>query len=300
MMQGWNLGAVPSPFRRPSPVYALLPLLLLGAIGCERVVSIAAPEGPKRLVVEARLERVDGAVSGAQRIRLTTTDNYFSRTLPPPASGANVRVADDSGRVVPFAEVVAEPGTYTTSALVMTPGRSYTLRITWSGEEYASTERMLPAVPVDSLYFAKRLSLFGPRDGLRATISVNDPVGVKNFYLWDQFVDGRRLLSDDSSSFARITTDDEFFDGGSVTDFQPFGGIVVKSGQLVAVRQVAISQQAQLYYEALTTQALNDGSPFGVAPANLRGNVLNLTRPGNPALGYFIAAGVSEVSKRVP
>jgi hypothetical protein len=275
-------------------------LLLFGVVGCERVVSLNAPEGAKRLVVEARLERVEGAVNGAQRIKLSTTDAYFSKTAPPPARGAIVRVADDSGRVVPFAELSGEPGTYATSALIVVPGRSYTLRITYAGDEYTSTDTMLPAVVIDSLYFAERLSLFGPRTGLRATISVNDPPGVRNFYLWDQFVDGRRLLSDDSSSFARITTDDEFFDGGNVSDFQPFGGIALKSGQLVMVRQIAISQQAQAYYEALTTQALNDGSPFGVAPANLRGNVVNVTRSSSPALGYFIASGVSEVSRRVP
>jgi Domain of unknown function (DUF4249) len=275
-------------------------LLLVGVAGCERVVSINAPEGAKRLVVEARIERVEGAVTGNQRIRLTTTDAYTSTALPPAVSGAIVRVADDSGRVVAFTELAAEPGTYTTSALTAVVGRTYTLRITYLGDEYTSTEKMLPAVKVDSLYFTERKSLIGPKTGLRATISVNDPPGVKNYYLWDQFVDGKRLLSDDSTTFSRITTDDEFFDGGNVEDFQPFGGIALKSGQMIMVRQISISQQAQLYYETLTTQAINDGSPFGVNPANLRGNVVNVTRPGNPALGYFSASGVSEVSRRVP
>jgi Domain of unknown function (DUF4249) len=275
-------------------------LVLVGAAGCERVVTLNAPEAPKRLVVEARLERVLEAVSGSQRITLSTTDAYFSRTAPPPARGATVRVVDDSGRAVAFTESAATPGVYTTTALTIVPGRSYTLRITYDGNEYTSTEKALPAVKVDSMYFAERLGLIGPKGGLRATISVNDPPSVKNYYLWDQFVDGRRLLSDDSSSFGRITTDDEFFDGGNVADFQPFGGIVVKSGQLVVVRQAAISQQAQQYYEALTSQAINDGSPFGIAPANLRGNVVNTTQPTKPALGYFIVAGVSEVSRRVP
>jgi hypothetical protein len=275
-------------------------LFLIGAAGCERTVSLNAPEGVKRLVVEARLERVQGAVTGAQRIRLSTTDAYFSRTAPPPARGAIVRVVDDSARVFPFTEVAADPGAYATTGLVVVPGRKYTLRITYAGDEYTSTETVLPAVPIDSLYFTQRLSQVGPTTGLRATISVTDPPTVKNYYLWDQFIDGRRLLGDDSSSYSRLTTDDDFFDGGTVSDLQPFAGIALKSGQLVMIRQVSISQQAQQYYEALTSQALNDGSPFGVAPANLRGNVINTTRPTSPALGYFIAAGVSELSRRVP
>ncbi|MBK8060771.1 MAG: hypothetical protein IPK33_23635 [Gemmatimonadetes bacterium] len=38
-----------------------------------------------------------------QRVRLTTTDAYFSNAAPPPAAGAAVRVTDDVGTTLTYA-----------------------------------------------------------------------------------------------------------------------------------------------------------------------------------------------------
>ena len=96
----------------------LMVTLCLGLGACEQVVRLDLPEGAKQLVVEARLERVRGAVSGMQRIRLTTTDAYFSNTAPPPARGATVQVSDAAGRSFAFTESSAEPGVYVTTSLM--------------------------------------------------------------------------------------------------------------------------------------------------------------------------------------
>ena len=190
-------------------------LLLFPLVGCERVVGVTLPATQTRLVVEARLERPrDVTATGRQEVHLTTTDSYFSKTTPPAVRGATVRVADDSGRVVAFTESTTRPGWYETNGLIISVGRKYTLRITWLGDEYVSTETALPSVAIDSLYFSKRTGDVGPVDGLRATISLQDPEGVRNFYLWDQFIDGRRLVSFDSLSFTRAVTSDDIFDGG--------------------------------------------------------------------------------------
>jgi Domain of unknown function (DUF4249) len=283
---------------------ACVAFLALIAAGCERIVTVSAPDSATRLVVEARLERVRGAATGAQRIKLSTSSPYFSRAVAPAARGAVVRVADDSGRVVAFAESATEPGIYATNALVVAPGRAYTLRITWQGEEYSSTERTQTGVDIDSLYFVKRVATGNVGNsnkvGLRATITVRDPVGVANFYLWDQLVNGSRLIVTDTSLFVRPVASDELFDGFVFVDFQPYDGIEVKSGQMVRVRQIAISKQIYRYYLALQDQGFNDGSPFGVPPASLRGNVANLTTPSNLALGYFAVSEVSELERRVP
>lgn len=278
----------------------LLLALALTAAACERVVNVTVPDSPPRLVVEARLERLRTAVSGTQRIRLTTTDRYFSSAPPPPARGAVVRVVDDSGRVVPFAEVSAEPGTYETTVFVINLGRTYTLQITYAGQEFRSTETTTSGVAIDSLWFIERIANVAPTAGLRATIGLRDPAGVKNFYLWDQFVDGRRIVRPDSLGYYRVVASDDLSDGTRIRRYQPYDGVIVTGGQEVRVRQVAISEQAFRYYNALSEQGLNDGSPFGVPPSNLRGNVANLTNPSGQALGYFIVAEVTEVARTVP
>jgi Domain of unknown function (DUF4249) len=274
--------------------------LVVAAAACERVVTVAVPDTPPRLVVEARLERLRSAVSGTQRIRLTTTDRYFSSAAPPPARGAVVRVVDDSGRVVPFGELASEPGTYATTTFVINVGRTYTLQITYAGQEYRSTETATSGVAIDSLWFIERIANLSPREGPRATIGLLHPVGVKNFYLWEQYVDGRRIVRPDSLGYYRVVASDDFSDGTRIRRYQPYDGVIVRSGQQVRVQQVAISEQAFRYYNALSEQGLNDGSPFGVPPSSLRGNVANLTNPSSQALGYFIVAEVTEVAGTVP
>ena len=271
----------------------LLPTLVLLA-ACERVVDVDVDEGPRRLVVEARLERVLGAVGSTQSIRLSTTGSYFSQSLPPAARGAVVRVTDDLGNVTPFAES-STPGTYATTALTVQRGRTYTLRIDWEGQRFEGAERTMAVTPIDSLYFdAPKPGRFSGEDGVRATIDTRDPAGEKNFYLWDQFVDGRRLLGPDSSFKLRIIAPDDAVDGKPVLGFQPYEGIDIPVGSTVLVRQIGISEATYRYYFALSDQVSADGSIFAVPSASVRGNVANTTNPKQPALGYFYVSEVGE------
>lgn len=274
--------------------------LVITVAGCERVVNISLPEGTKQLVVEARIERVQGDVNGRQLVRLTTTDAYFSNSAPPPARGALVQIADDAGHIVVFAESSTEPGAYRTSDLVGETGRRYTLTIDYSGERYQSVETLVPVAPIDSLYFAVTKNSIGNVDLLRATIDLRDPRGVKNFYLWDQLVDGVRLVSGDSAFRSRAVGADEFQDGHHITAYQPYEAVGLKSGQLVVMRQTGLSEQSYRYYTALSDQTQNSGSPFDVGLTSVRGNVANLTNPSHLPLGYFMAGEVAERRGRVP
>jgi uncharacterized protein DUF4249 len=271
-----------------------------GTAACERVVALDVPSGPSRLVVEARVERVREHPSATQRIRLTTTSPYFERGAPRPARGAMVRVHDDAGTVASFAESPAEPGVYTTSALPGVVGRAYTLTIDFEGQRYEATERLVPVVPIDSLY------LTGPtedpldrKSGLRATIDLRDPPDVKNWYLWEQIVDGTTVASD-SNARSPAVAGDEGLDGRAIRHFQPFDEIVIKPASDVLVRQIALSEAVYHFYRALGEQTENDGSPFAVPLASVRGNIRNVTDPSRIALGYFIAAEVSEARMVAP
>ncbi len=270
------------------------------ATACERVVDVSLADGPRLLVVEGRIEKMQGVAAVAQRVRLTTTDAYFSDSAPPPALGASVRVTDDVGNTFAFAPSAREPGVYESAPFAAALGRRYTVRIDWQGDRYEGNDHLERVAPIDSLYFIDRNSPIGPREGLRATIDTRDPAGERNYYLWDQLVDGVRLIAPDSSFRIRVIANDDLVEGQAVREYQPYGGIPVAPGQLVTVRQIALSAPAYRYYLALSDQVTNDGSPFAVAPASVRGNVANLTRPARLALGYFMAGEVSEATRRVP
>ncbi len=87
---------------------------------------------------------------------------------------------------------------------------------------------------------------------------------------------------------------DAFFNGALERGYQPYSGVVLHSGQTVRIRHMSLSDQAYRFYLTLNTVILSDGSPFSLPPSSLRGNVGNLTRPLEPALGYFLAAEVDE------
>ena len=172
--------------------------------GCERVVGLDVAEGPKRLVIEARLERVLGRVTGLQSIKLSTTAPYFAAATPPAARGATVQVTDDAGGVSSFSES-SVAGTYTTSQLTIAAGRRYTLSILYDGQRYESTDTARAVAPIDSLYFDKaKPGRFSAEGGVIATIDLRDPPNVRNWYLWDQYVDGVRQLGPDSTFKGRI------------------------------------------------------------------------------------------------
>jgi Domain of unknown function (DUF4249) len=274
--------------------------LCLGLVGCERVVSIELAEGPKQLVVEARLERVRGAVSGAQVVRLSTTDSYFSNAAPPPARGATVRVLSDAGETVPFTESPTEAGVYRTESLTGVVGRRYTLQITYQGETYEATEPMMGVPPIDTVYFAPRNTAGPAAKGVRATIDFTDVAGVRNYYLWDQYVNGSRLIVPDSAFRVRVAAADDGLDGRDVREFQPYDGIEIPPGADVLIRQMALSETVYRYYRALSDQSSNDGSPFSVPLSSVRSNVANRTNASHRALGYFMATEVAEARARAP
>lgn len=275
-------------------------LLALPLAACERVVAIDVAEGPERLVVEARIEAVQGAPNGRQSIRLSTTAAYFSNQHTPPARGAIVTITDDRGRTAQFSESATTPGTYDTQTLVAEVGRTYTLRIDWKGDRYESTERLRAVPPIDSLYFIAREGKDAATDGVRATIDMRDPPADTNYYMWDQYVNGARIIYSDEDYTLRVVSNDELYTGGTAQRFQPFQEAKLKSGDRVRVRQYSLSESVWRFYVALNQQVGIDGSPFSVPQANVRGNVANLTRPHATAIGYFVASAVSEREAVVP
>jgi Domain of unknown function (DUF4249) len=283
----------------------MLGAVLLTAVGCERVVDITVPSIETRLVVNGRLELVRGAPSGRQVITLSTSAPYFQTGGPSPARGAQVTVTDSRGVTTIFREQASAPGVYATDSLVPALNRRYTLRVRWNNENFEGSDSLLPVAPVDSFYFAERTGLFAPPDiareaGPRATVDFRDPPGVENYYVWDQFVDGTRLVEADTAFRFRPMERDAFFNGAKVRGYQPYSGVVLRSGQTIRFRHMSMSEQGYRYYLSLNNVTLSDGSPFSIPPASLKGNVANLTRPAAAALGYFLAAEVDERVARVP
>jgi len=189
---------------------------------------------------------------------------------------------------------------YVTNALVGETGRAYTLQIDWQGERYDATETLQAVAPIDTMYFGERTGSFGPKEGLRATIDFRDPGGVRNFYLWDQYIDGVRLVVPDTNFRIRVTAPDIGIDGRNVQRFQPFEAVPVNAGSQVLIRQMALSENVYRYFVSLSDQSSNDGTPFSVPLSSVRSNIANRTRTAHRPLGYFMATEVAEARGKAP
>ena len=121
-----------------------------------------------------------------------------------------------------------------------------------------------------------------------------DPVGVENYYLWEQFVEGENVIVPNPGNAVNLVSRDELYDGQEVIAFQPNDEIAIASGEHAEIRQISLSRRAYDYYYSLFEQhGLGSGNPFSIPPATIRGNVANLTRPHRYPFGFFGAAEVS-------
>lgn len=274
--------------------------VLLALAACDRVVYMDIEEGPTRLVIEARLERLDIGTR-PQQIRLSLTDDLTKAGPPPPALGAYVEVSDGARRYAAIPSA-GSPGLYVFGAeLVPEVGGVYTLTIDYDGEQYRAVDTLLAVAPIDSLYFEYREQSIMGDAGIRSVIDYTDPPSPGHFYLWQLVVNDSVRIRADFGNRMRIVSSDQFYNGSSVVGFRPYDEEIVVPGDRVTMRQVALALDSYTYYGALLDQSTgNDGSPFAIPAASVRGNVANLTKPDHYPLGYFLAAGVSERTALVP
>ncbi|MEO0557033.1 MAG: DUF4249 domain-containing protein [Bacteroidota bacterium] len=273
-----------------------LALAALALTGCEDVIVVDLDDGlPPRVVVEG------GVVHSAtvQTVRLTTTSDYFAGAEPPPVQGATVTISDDLGTRVSLVE--ATPGLYRTEALATSIGRTYTLDIEADGVRYRATETLREVAEIDSLYLIFQEGQ-GPdaEDGFRVRLDFRDPAGAGDGYRWQTFVDGDSRLPEQVRRIPTLISDDDLFDGQTVTGYSPNPEVAFQPGETVVVRQSSATPQALAFFDLLLQQAAGSPGAFDVPPADIRGNVGNLSDLSRPAYGYFWVRDEFEVTITVP
>ena len=269
----------------------LLSLLLLTG-SCTDVIDIEVPEATPRLVIEASMDWIKGTSGSQQSIKLSTSTPFFDNLVENPATGAIVKVINDTdSREVIFTD--QNNGNYVTNEFVPVMGQSYTLEILYENEIYLASETMIPVTDITSVFQTRENGF--DKDALEVNIEFNDPKDIKNFYLTkfqrrgdllqtlfdvkDEFTDGNKM----SIFYEKINNDDT-----GETEFVP--------GDIVDIGLNGISEQYYNYIKLLIQQSGGAGGPFSTTPAEIKGNCVNINSPENYAFGYF---RLSEVDKRV-
>lgn len=243
--------------------------------GCEEVVNIDTDTAAPRLVVDASIVWPKGTAGTDQRIKLTTTTNYYNQT-PPTVSGATVMVKNSENFTYDFIET-PNTGEYVCSTFVPIIGETYTLTIIYNGQTLTATETLKGVTPID--YVAQEVTpgIGEEEDQIEVKTYFTDPGNSSDFYLF-------RFQASIMAVPEYGVSDDEFFQGNQI--FGLYQNEDLKPGDLLEIKLYGISER---YYNYMTKliNTIGGNGPFSTTPGALRGNVVNTTNPNDFVLGYF-------------
>ncbi|MCS6974969.1 MAG: DUF4249 domain-containing protein [Cyclobacteriaceae bacterium] len=286
------------------------PLFGLVSTSCESVIYPDLPEAEAQLVIDAWVNNKEEP----QWIRLSKTQPYFENTLPPPVSGALIRIEGSDGSEYIFSESDTLAGAY-----VWVPGAGerlgmngviYTLTVEAEGEIYTAVTRMGRVPVIDSITFRVERGNQFVDDLYLAEFWAVDPVGFGDTY-WIRAYKNGVLLNKPSEI---ILAYDAGFSRGGRLDGVPFIAPIRRGvnpfeqdergrflspyvpGDSVYVELHSLSEAS---FDFLTLVSLQTNRPGGFSElfatplSNVTTNLVNINPNGKKALGFFNVAAVS-------
>ena len=250
-------------------IKAFCGLIALGIFSsCEEVINLKLNTSESQIVIQGSVYDHPGPYT----VKITRTVGFDESNIYPPVTGAEVVISDNAGNSDVLTETT--PGTYMTSTLQGTVGRTYSLTISADGKNFTAVSTMQLAVNIDSLYCEK--SFFG--DYLQLYAEFSDSAGVENYYNLIQSING---VIRDGAGF----TNDQLDDGKTIKFlFMPYDEeSLLYAGDTTTVWLETIDKGVYDYYRTLFQYA----SQY-TTPANPVSNI------NNRALGYFKACSIRE------
>lgn len=261
-------------------------IISVAFFSCEDVVDIDLSTAPAKLVIDASIKWQKGTAGNEQTIKLTTTTDFYSSTIPT-VSGATVFITDGNGIQFDFIET---PGTGNYVCTNFNPEirQTYTLTVIHNSQVYTATESLIEVPTIDYVEQTENGGFTG------------DQIEVKFFYQDIPNQDNFYLIMFNSSNVSLPIFDvvnDSFFQNN-----QMFGYLAneLEKDDIILFTLQGISESYYNYMNILLGIAgTNGGSPFQTPPATVRGNIVNQTNTNNFALGFFRLSETDTISYTV-
>jgi hypothetical protein len=246
---------------------------------CQKVIDVKLDDADKKIVVDAVLTDHEGGCI----VRLSKTKNFNDNNDFAGLSGAVVTIKDETGTTTTLTET--KTGVYTNNQLKGNSGKTYQLMVTVEGKSYSASSTMPEHIHLDSLYL--KTQKFFDEEETFSNVVFKDPGGVKNYYLFKQFVNGKR-------------TDGTFIMDDDLSDGKQFNSTLylftddedkIKTGDIVEVEMQCIDKAVYKYWYSYDQGASGGGS---ATPANPVSNI------SGDALGYFSAQTVQRKAVIAP
>ncbi len=249
--------------------------LFLTFVSCEKVIDVNLQNGEPRLVVEASINWYADTNGSEQRIKLSTTTDYFSNTIPP-VSGATVYITNSSSQIFTFLEEET-PGIYKCHDFIPFVGENYTLTVIYQGETYTATETLLNTPTVKRVEQKNDGGILG--NEIEVKFFFDDLANETNYY-FIRIDDPYKVIPEYG------VLEDRFFQNNEM--FGLYFSEDLKTGDNLKFTINGVSRNYYNYMNILLAQTgSNSMGPFSTPTSTTRGNVVNQTNFNNFALGYF-------------
>ncbi|MGG7034216.1 MAG: DUF4249 domain-containing protein [Flavobacterium sp.] len=269
----------------------ILPLILLFTFAfwsCEEVVNIPLNTANPKLVVEASILWEKGTTGNEQKIKLTTTGDFYDNDVPK-VLGATVTVKNSKGTIFNFAEI-PNTGEYACHDFVPELNETYTLEIVTNGVTYTATETLKPVAPIKRVEYEDIAGFDENMIGMKCFF--DDPADEENFYLFRE--DNPQKLNPEY-----FASTDEFFNGNEYYSLAAADKTFV--GDQIKITHIGISKTYFNYVNLIISLAGNQGGgPFQTPPITAKGNVINTQDNNNNALGFFSLSETSSILFTIP
>jgi uncharacterized membrane protein len=259
-----------------------LPLIFLlssAFYGCKKVIDVHLNNGTVQTVITGEVTNRPGPYL----VTISKSVNFSADNIFPTVSGAFVVIAGN-GVIDTLSET--SPGTYATHKLIGKPGSSYVLYVSAEGQIYTAISTMPQPVRLDSLGL-----LSGRKDNIFPIAYFKDPAGIKNYYQFIEYANGKRF----SNGKGNTIFDDRLSDGRNISNIlYTDDSTDIKSGISLTVQMNCIDKPVYNYLLEFL-QVSGGGRGFsGPAPTNPTSNI------SGGALGYFSAFSESSKTLVIP
>jgi hypothetical protein len=271
-------------------------------VGCQDVIELDLPDSTPLILINGRVTDIDSV-----HVRVQSTAPYFSQTENPSISDALVDLYEDGNWVARLDETPT-PGLYMANFQGKI-GHEYHIEVTLvsdfgeikAGTWQSAPERMNRIFEIDSIYIDSLPALPPVRvAGRYPFFMFTEPAGQGDNYRLRRWINDTLLnRPQDLQIFNDDFGDGRSFDNQDVDAIQ-FLNDTVFSGSVYKIEVASISRRHFNFLNLIFQQTVQVGSTFDPPPAPVIGNIVSINRPGELALGYFVASAVRRAGVVAP
>lgn len=263
----------------------LFSIIIIGSLGaCQEVIDYELPVDEPQLVIEGNLTYwADEPEKNIVSVSISQSGNYYDQEVYNPVSDASLQLDDlTNGITYDLPPIEDQEGIYQNQTIPLAPDNTYRLRVSYQGNEYESSGTILPVAELDSFSYRYREETAFLEEGYYFFFSGRTPKerGI-NYYRF-KIYEGDSLYNDRGDY---LIQSDEFL--RAEIDTLQLANYAFEVGDSVRIEMYSLEKSMFRYYNELVELLFNDGGLFSSPPSNPTTNIINITNPDQPPLGFF-------------